>query len=395
MKKISISIITAILLLIGLITAITISRSNNLTENTTDKIEIETEAEEMRGLWVSFITLDMSNTDRTFDSFKARFDKIVSDAVYYKINTLIVQVRPFSDSLYKSEVYPSSHVLWGKQGAKEEYDALDYMCKAAHENGLKIHAWINPYRIATDNMPTELSSDNPFYIGDIAFETKSGKFLNPASKEARGIIVKGVSEIAEKYPVDGIQFDDYFYPLDCGDFDDREYNAYIEGAPDKNSAMDKNKWRENNVNMLICEVYRSIKRVNKNILFGLAPQGNIENCYSMGADIRSWCEIYGYVDYICPQMYYSINNPAKSFKSSLEEWKSLNYHKKIKIYVGMGAYKANTDADEGTWENNTQELKNQLKFSREYGYDGFMIYDYNAIADESKAETMNELRESI
>ncbi len=396
MKKISISIISAILLLIVCIGAITLSKPKEIDNDMETQTEnIISEPTEMRGLWVSFITLDMSNTDRSFESFKTKFDKIVADAKEYKINTLVVQVRPFSDALYKSEVYPSSHVLWGEQGIEEKYDALEYMCKAAHNNNMSIHAWINPYRIATKGMPSTLSPDNPFFIEDIAFETESGKYLNPAKKSARDIIVRGVAEIVEKYPVDGIQFDDYFYPTDCGNFDDEDYNAYLKATPNEFLAMKKDKWRENNVNMLISEVFRTVKAINPKVKFGLSPQGNIENCYSMGADIRSWCEIYGYVDYICPQMYYSIDNPAKSFIYSLEEWKNLPYHDDIEVYIGLGAYKADTDADEGTWKNNSSELKNQLELLRKYGYDGYMLYDYSAIDDESKKETLEAFRSFI
>ena len=395
MKRISISIIAAILLLVVSISVITLTRTEKNISSEQTNVNSEEVFEEMRGLWVSFITLDMSGTDRSFDSFKSKFDKILSDAISYKVNTLIVQIRPFSDALYKSDIYPSSHVLWGEQGAEESYDALEYMCSAAHKKNIKIHAWINPYRIATKDMPSTLSPDNPFYIEDIGFETGSGKYLNPAKRSARDIIVRGVAEIVEKYPVDGIQFDDYFYPTDCDDFDDEDYNAYLKGTPNQYLAMKKNKWRENNVNMLISEVFRKIKSINPKVKFGLSPQGNVENCYSMGADVKTWCEIYGYVDYICPQMYYSIENPAKSFRYSLEEWKEFSYHESIKVYVGLGAYKAGTDADGGTWESNTQELKNQLELLRKYGYDGYMIYDYSALCDESKSETLTVFKSFI
>ncbi len=394
MKKINIpTLITIVLLIICVLVSMFIKPKDT---KTVDKKEPSVESqEEMRGLWVSFITLDMSDTDRSYDSFKLKFNKIIEDAKKYYVNTLIVQVRPFSDALYYSDIYPHSHVLSGTQGISPEYDALEYMCSEAHKNNLKIHAWINPYRISTKSMPSELVENNLFNLDDLSFETESGKYLNPSKKEVWDLITQGVLEIIKKYPVDGIQFDDYFYPTDCGNFDIDDFNQYLEDIPDRNYALSYEKWRQNNVNLLISQVYRGIKNIKPEVLFGLAPQGNIENDYLMGADVKSWCEIYGYVDYICPQMYYSIENPGKSFEDSLNEWNKFSYHKNIKKYIGLGAYKAGTDADEGTWINNPQELKNQLKLLREYGYDGYMIYDYSALNLESAQEALSAFKSII
>ncbi len=351
--------------------------------------------EEMRGLWVSYITLDMSNSDRSYESFKEKFDKISDDAKNLGCNTLIVQVRPFCDALYKSAYFPYSHVLSGTQGADPGYDALKYMCSSAHSKGLKIHAWLNPYRVTSSGTPNSISKSNPYMLdSSLGTELESGIYLNPAKKAVRELIVDGVAEIIKNYDVDGIQFDDYFYPPDAGNFDDGEYNAYKKSVNNITKAMYKDEWRQNNVNLMLNEVYRTIKSINSKVVFGISPQGNIDNNYRIGADVKTWCENTGYADYICPQMYYSVDHPTLKFEVSLQEWKEFTYHKNIKVYIGLGAYKAGTDADSGTWLNKNNELATQLMLLRRYGYDGYMIYDYSALTSE-KAEKELETFKSI
>ncbi len=350
----------------------------------------------MRGLWVSFITLDMTDTDKTFESFKAKFNKIVMTAKEYKLNTLIVQVRPFCDALYKSSIFPYSHILTGTQGKDPGYDALEYMCEHAHLNGLKLHAWINPYRVSTASSPEKLAKNNPYNQNkDIALELESGIILNPAKKATRKLIVDGVKEIIENYDIDGIQFDDYFYPTDTGNEDIADYNNYKKALSTNSAIQSHTEWRFWNVNTMIAEVYATVKAADKNIVFGISPQGNIENNKALYADITTWCKTYGYADYICPQMYYSTENPSLSFEDSLIEWNNLNYHSDISVYIGLGAYKAGSDADNGTWLDNSNILATELQLLRKYKYDGFMIYDYSAFENEKASDELKNLLSAI
>jgi len=152
-RRLNISIILSLIILIGVITISankTEKQNNNITRNTTAtaKEEIkEKQNEEMRGLWVSYLSLDMQGEDKSFDAFKEKFEDIIDKAKELKLNTLIVQVRPFCDALYDSKIFPYSHILSEAQGISPGYDALKYMCNAAHEKNLKIQAWINPLRV--------------------------------------------------------------------------------------------------------------------------------------------------------------------------------------------------------------------------------------------------------
>ncbi len=395
--KINLSIlITATMLIISIIISSN-ARTNTYDENNAHAVYVakhktDTNKSEMRGLWVSYITLDMTNTDMSFEAFKKKFDKIVATASDYKLNTLIIQVRPFCDAIYKSEVFPYSHILTGTQGKSPEYDPLEYMCKTAHNHGLKIHAWINPYRVSTNSTPKKLANNNPYAKNpDIGIELDSGTYLNPAKKASRKLVCEGIEEIIKNYPVDGIQFDDYFYPADIKDKDAAEYNAYKKAIGNK-PPLTIEEWRVQNVNMLIAETYSTIKCLNREVVFGISPQGNIENNKSLCADIKSWSEIKGYVDYICPQMYYSTENPNLRFEDSLLQWKEFKYHTDIDVYIGLGAYKAGTDADKGTWLNSDGILANEISLLRAYKFNGFMIYDYSAFeSDSAKKELQNLL----
>lgn len=391
-------VLTAVLLILTIgITMFTGRNNQSFIPSTNQPTNDEqVENKEMRGLWVSYLSLDMQSSDRSFESFKTKFDKIVNTAKEFKCNTLIVHVRPFCDAMYKSAYFPWSHILTGEQGKDAGYDALNYMCKKTHSEGMKIHAWINPYRVSSANTAQNLSNNNPYMMDrSMGVELDSGIYLNPAKESVRKLIVAGVKEIVKNYDVDGIQFDDYFYPSDSGTFDDAEFNAYRESVNNITKAMYKEQWRQNNVNLMLNEVYREIKRINPTVVFGISPQGNIDNNYRLGADVKSWCENIGYADYICPQMYYSTNNPSLSFEVSLQNWQEFEYHKNIKVYVGLGAYKAGSDTDSGTWLNTNTELATQLMLLRRYGYDGYMIYDYSAFTNEIASTELENLKSII
>ncbi len=398
-KRISVSVLIAIILLIVSICVSSITSEKDSVKTFSSKPTSEniTDAEdEMRGLWVSFISLDMSNTNRSFETFQEKFQKIINEAKNMKCNTLIVQVRPMCDALYYSDIFPHSHILSGVQGKDPGYDALEYMCKVCHENDLSIHAWINPYRVKSVNIPEKLSNTNPYLKNKkIGASFESGIYLNPANKTARTLVTEGVKEIIENYDVDGIQFDDYFYPADCGDFDTQDYNIYLKSIQNITKAMTLDEWRINNVNLLITNVYKTIKDYNRDIQFGIAPQGNIDNDYSMGADIYSWSEVYGYVDYICPQMYYSVDNPGYEFEKSLQEWSEIKYRENIKVYVGLGAYKAGSDADSGTWLEKDDILATELILLRRYNFDGYMLYDYSALVSDVAAKELENFKSII
>lgn len=350
--------------------------------------------EEMRGVWVSYMELSMENeSSKTQKAFEDKFTEIAQKCCESGFNTLIVQVRPFCDALYKSSYFPWSRILTGTQGENPQYDALQIMCDICKENNLKIHAWINPYRVSSNETPKKLSDNNPYIKNsEIGIKTDNGIFLDPSNETAQQLVCDGVKEIAENYDVDGIQFDDYFYPTEDESFDKKQYEAYIEKYGKKNS-MSLDNWRMQNVNTLICKVYRTIKSVDSSVEFGISPQGNIGNNDGLYADVKSWCTCKGFADYICPQIYFSLENPALTFEDCLDSWTSLDFDENVKLYVGLGGYKAgNGEYDEKTWLLSDSILADEYDILRNNkSVRGFMLYSYNCLEDDTAKKEINNL----
>lgn len=350
--------------------------------------------EEMRGVWVSYMELSMENeSSKTQKAFEDKFTEIAQKCRESGFNTLIVQVRPFCDALYKSSYFPWSHILTGTQGENPQYDALQIMCDICKENNLKIHAWINPYRVSSNETPKKLSDNNPYIKNsEIGIKTDNGIFLDPSNETAQQLICDGVKEIAENYDVDGIQFDDYFYPTEDESFDKKQYEDYVEKYGKENS-MSLDNWRMQNVNSLICNVYRTIKSVDSSVEFGISPQGNIGNNDGLYADVKSWCTCKGFADYICPQIYFSLENPALTFEDCLDSWTSLDFDENVKLYVGLGGYKAgNGEYDEETWLLSDSILADEYDILRNNkSVRGFMLYSYSCLEDDTAKKEINNL----
>ena len=392
--------VICILLLIAAVAAAGIGKQAAQKETNTAKSETQETAkgekpkktEEMRGVWVTYFELNMAGeADKSEKAFRNKFEKTAQRAKNLGFNTLIVQVRPFCDALYESQYFPYSHILSGTQGKSPGYDALKIMCEICKSKSLKIHAWINPYRVKLNETPKELSEDNPyFYDESVCIETDSQIILDPSNEEARKLIINGIDEIVSNYDVDGIQFDDYFYPSDIGDNDSEQYNEYLKSAAGGN-AMTLEEWRKYNVNLLVSQAYMTVHGKNKGLVFGISPQGNLKNNDRLAADVISWCCAEGFLDYICPQIYFSLDNPKLGFEESLKEWCELDFSESVKLYVGLAGYKAASDADDGTWLESDTILADEYKIIQKYQkVSGIMLYSsVNLDEDDKKAEIEN------
>ena len=402
--KKTIPVLISVSLLIGLVATTHLKSDNSKSNKENFNKAKETfatadtaENKEMRGVWVSYIELSMENeTNKSENSFRKKFTDITKKCKNNGFNTLIVQVRPFSDALYKSDYYPASHILSGEQGKYPDYDALKIMSEICRANNMKIHAWVNPYRISSNNTPSQFSSNNPYKTNaEICKTTENGIFLDPSSYQTLELIINGIKEIAENYDIDGIQFDDYFYPTTDSAFDENEYNKYVESVGIENSMTLEN-WRKANVNMLICDTYKAIHNINKNIEFGISPQGNLNNNESLYAEVKAWCSCKGFIDYICPQIYFSLENPALSFKNCLESWSNLEYADGVKLYIGLAGYKAGTNEDDGTWVNNNDILSQEYNIITENEKaEGIMLYSYQSLINDESSDEIANLKKAL
>lgn len=358
---------------------------------------------EMMAVWVPYMSIsNESSADK--NDFISNFEEIIKTSKEHNMNTLVVHIRPFADSMYPSDYFPYSHILSGKQGEYPGFNPLEYMVNAAHKAGLEFHAWINPLRIKVNNTPEKLSADNPYNIwkndndksnDDYVLKNGDDLYLNPAYSEVRKYIIGSIKEIVTNYAVDGIHFDDYFYPTSDVDFDKASYEKYKKTAEKDSVPLTQNAWRTANINSLISGVYSMIHSITDNVEFGISPQGNIENDIGMNADVYSWGSIDGYVDYICPQIYVNFEHSLLPFDDTAKDWRELVTNKNVKLYLGLAVYKAGSDADEGSWEDKTDILKQEIEYGREIKADGFMLYSYDYLENEQTKEEIENVMKVI
>lgn len=349
---------------------------------------------EMRAVWISYLDLEAIIKGKSASQAKAAINDAFDNAKAQSINTVIVQVRPFADALYESEYFPWSRIATGTQGQNPGYDPLEYMVSSAHSKGLEIHAWVNPYRILSSTDASKLSDDSIakqwYEEGSdnvIAVDSK-GLFFNPARSEVRELIVNGVKEIVKNYDVDGVHYDDYFYPTTSASFDKKAYNEYKASG----GTLSQTNWRLENVNKLIRETYSAVKSVNSSVEFGVSPQANVDLNYSTQyADVKTWCANSGYIDYIMPQVYYGFENETCPYETTVKQWNSMIKTSGVKLYIGLAVYKIGTDdkwagAGSKEWKNSDDILMRQVASAREYSkYGGFALYRYMSFVSPSSS----------
>ncbi len=344
--------------------------------------------EELRGMWISYLDLSPIMTNKTETQFRNGFKEMVKTISDFGFTAIFVHVRPFGDALYNSDYYPYSHLLSGVQGHDPGYDPLEIMIEYAGAVGLEVHAWINPYRISS-NDGAQLSADNMAYTwyNDVELyknyvENVDGKlYYNPGITEVCELIVDGVAEIVERYNIDGIHFDDYFYPTASESFDKYSYDKFI-SENDVNLTLSD--YRLMNVSNMLKSVYTAVKEINKDVVFGVSPQGNIDiNYSSQFADVKMWMATDGYIDYICPQIYFGFEHETKPFDSTVLEWASLPRHESVTLYIGITAHKIgieDTWAGESAkteWQNSDDMLSRMVDTTRQQDdADGFILYSY-------------------
>ena len=351
-------------------------------------------AEEMKAMWISY--LEYGGTAKTKSKFTSMINTMFDNCVSYGMNTVIVQVRPFSDAMYKSAYFPWSRYASGTIGEDPGYDPLAIMVQLAHKKGLKIQAWVNPYRVTLgstsvsalpDGHPAKTWRNSSSSAVKRRVLTYNGNlYYNPSSTQVRTLITDGVKEIVQNYDVDGIHFDDYFYPNLGSDyknnFDAQEYDNYVEQCEAKGTTPKSIvSWRRSNVNSLIKKVYQAVKSVDPNCEFGISPAGNIDNLLSSCAyyvDVKTWMSKDGYVDYICPQIYWSFQNSVCPFKETVDRWASLKTNDNVKLYIGLAVYRAGSN-EEKEWSTSNTVLKRQVQYGRKVEkVNGFAFYRYES-----------------
>ena len=352
-------------------------------KDTLKKEDQSTIEEEKRAVFISYIELGNNLRGKSSEEMKRTINDMLDNAKNFGFNMIILQVRSFSDAIYKSSIYPSSRSVVNTEGDDLPFDILDYFVKKAHKKKLELHAWINPYRISNDTDISIISKDNPAYkllnTDAVKIIDNVGIYYNPASSKVETLILEGIEEIIKSYDVDGIHFDDYFYPKS----DDIDKNEYEKSLKDNNLTLQQ--FRLNTISSLIKKTYKLIKSYDKAIFFGISPDGNIDNNYNSNyVDTRLFCTEKGYLDYIMPQVYYGFLNSTKPFEDTVKSWNNLITNN-IELIPALAFYKTgNIDeyAKEGSneWIEYNNIISREVMLSRELSnYSGFAIFRYDSI----------------
>ena len=309
---------------------------------------------EMRGVWVtSAYNLDFpSRRGLSADDMRREIDTILARTLALDMNAVFVQVRPASDALYRSDIFPWSVQLTGTQGQAppDNFDPLAYWIQQAHALGIEVHAWLNPYRIShrSENItnvnqlaPGHPARENPSW----AISYNNALFFDPGNPAVRQLIADGVAEIMRNYNIDGIHLDDYFYP--SRNFPDQVSFAAYGGG------MDIHDWRRENVNAMIRLLQSTVRQINPRVRFGISPTAiwmnrssdprgsdtrGMESFHSLYADTRRWV-VEGWIDYIAPQIYWYIGFEIADYERVLSWWEDLTAGTNVDLYVGLAIYR--------------------------------------------------------
>jgi uncharacterized lipoprotein YddW (UPF0748 family) len=334
---------------------------------------------EFRAVWIATVSNIDWPSRPGLNAFEQQTEllAILNRAVKLNMNAIVLQVRPATDALYKSDLEPWTEYLTGQMGRPPEpyYDPLAFAVEEAHKRGLELHAWFNPYRSRHPSARSELSQDH-LNNRRPSLVRKYGRhlWLDPGDSAVRRHSVRVIADVVKRYDVDGIHFDDYFYPYkerdsanQIIDFPDSvTYAAYVKSG----GRLERDDWRRNNVDTFVREVYRSVKATKPWVKFGISPFGvwrtgvpetirGFDAYAELYADSKKWLN-EGWVDYFTPQLYWQISRQDVSYPVLLNWWVSQNTHNR-NIWPGNFTSRVGSTGDQ-SWK--TQEILDQISVTR-------------------------------
>lgn len=339
------------------------------------------------GVWMNYSEIgDVLSDVKGKNDLILKINYILDIFIEYKINNVFLHARAFDDAFYSSEIFIQSKYSYNADN--EFVDFLSVFISCAHKKDIKVHAWINPYRISNKNDIEMI--DKMSYAGKILaanpederiIKCENGMFYNPVYTDVQNHIITGVREIIENYFVDGIHFDDYFYPTTDSAIDNGFYKEYM--ATGGNLSL--NDLRRVAVNSLILSVYSLCKQ--NSITFSISPSADIiKNFNNNFASVEQWITDYGYIDLIIPQMYYGFQNETMPFDRCVEEWSK--YNKNNKIVLGLAVYKSGIVDEyalsgENEWIENSDIISRQIQMSNNNQFAGVAFYSASYLYKEN------------
>lgn len=312
---------------------------------------------EFRGAWLHIVGNQQIKT-MTREQIQDWFIRTLDALEEQGCNAVIFQVRPQADAFYISDLEPWTRFLTGEQGVAPDplWDPLQFMIDACHARGMELHAWLNPYRV-TSNDREQLSPEHLYFKKPGIFK-RYGKqlYFDPGEPESVAHTVKVIADIVTRYDVDGIHFDDYFYPYPVKFEEFHDDASFVKYAADQGfEYWQKGDWRRNNVETLIHAANDTIKAIKPWVRFGISPFGihrnlkdtpdgsgsqtnGLSNYEELFADVPAWAE-KGYIDYIVPQLYWRIGHSAADYDVLIHWWNDMNYKGQLYIGQSIGTFK--------------------------------------------------------
>ncbi|MFC5234860.1 glycoside hydrolase family 10 protein [Pseudonocardia zijingensis] len=332
-------------------------------------------AGETRAAWIATVqTIDWpSRPGLAVADQQREYRELLDDVRGHGLNTVFVQVRPTADALWPSPYEPWSHWLTGEQGKDPGYDPLAFLVEEAHARGLAFHAWFNPFRVSRQADPAQLVPEHPARVHpDWVFSYGGQLYYDPGVPAVREFVTDVVADVAERYPVDGIHFDDYFYPYPAGGEqipDAATHAAHGAGFPDVGD------WRRHNVDEFVEGVAARLAAVEPDLAFGVSPFGIWRNASqdprgsatsgtqsydTTFADSYRWVR-EGWVDYVVPQVYWEIGHPSADYAVLVPWWAQAVAGTGVELYIGQAAYKVGSSP---AWDDG--ELTEHIALDREH-----------------------------
>ena len=307
---------------------------------------------EMRGLWVATVgNIDWpSRNSLTADQQRAELTDIFDRAAATGFNAIVFQIRPSADAVYRSALEPWASLLGGAQGADPGYDPLELAVQLAHARGMELHAWINPFRAGNAADSGRLAPSHVFNTNREMVRVYGAQlWLDPGDAAVQDRVMRVVSDIVQRYDIDAIHADDYFYP-----YQEKDASGHTIDFPDSasyarsGSSLARDDWRRSNIDTFVARMYRDVHALKPAMKVGLSPFGiwrpgnplgvaGLDAYATLYADSRKWLQ-HGWVDYLAPQLYWAIAAPQQSFPALLDWWLSQNTARRH-VWPGLAAYR--------------------------------------------------------
>jgi uncharacterized lipoprotein YddW (UPF0748 family) len=351
----------------------------------------------LRGMWIASVAnIDWpSQPTLTPRQAQAELTGLLDTAVGWRLNTVFLQVRPTADAMWPSPHEPWSEWLTGVPGQDPGWDPLDFAVHEAHERGLQLHAWFNPYRVAMHDDPAQLADGHPARQHPEWVVPYGGRlYYNPGIPEVRAFVQDAMIDAVERYEIDGVHWDDYFYPYPVAGetFDDDA--AFAEYGGD---FADRGDWRRHNIDLLVTEMRDRVRQARPGIPFGVSPfavwrnsttdplgsdtQGGVQTYDDLYADVRTWVR-ESWIDYVIPQIYWHIGFEAADYATLVPWWSEVAAGTGVELYIGEALYKAGDPAQDAAWQD-PAELSSHLTLCRDHPeVGGNVFYSATYVADD-------------